>query len=616
MPSSISALTLSSDLLHPFMASTLSIPDLVNMVEIHVHGLRIPLLFHVDDFGLAAISSICLSIRFKLFASSIWIERELFDPITLEKSHTITELSTHLEDGSTLWNPCFGRFHVYGVADSEMLSSTDVLPSSRSFTHAFSTPPIVPIKVELRLDPVINLSDSSDDDRCVLPEVDPSLQAPFASLVPLPIDFQISTFALPESSVRQPHSIVDLLRKLTNMPSSKNVLKKLNYESLRTVHAGFLPPCFDGDVMYVLPPISNSALYSKARSMDGMDKRYDGHVWTKTLTTNISNNLNLTFRSSTCVGHPQCQNLECNYLKHSCRTSALNDTEFDGFSKEPFAVSGPPPFGSSLVCKICKEPPKCAALCNAKIFYVYGDDLSQRACIHLGHHSHPVKVGDYRHSCKKIDALIEEHVDWTPQAIVSKIVMETSKDLLGQYLTRNEDDPPTVLSLNELEPVFDSCKELNSPSLQNRVYTFKCLQRFGVMDGITKLRGLSNWAYIQRNMFSGQGDDSEKVFIFKMSEIGSSSGVDLVRRMQPHGDLEHAWIMFDHVKRVTNWTTMACHVYDATYQRVMTIACCDFQFEDKEAQIIFWKNLNHIMAKHGVPSPQFQGFMADSAQAN
>ena len=61
---------------------------------------------------------------------------------------------------------------------------------------------------------------------------------------------------------------------------------------------------------------------------------------------------------------------------------------------------------------------------------------------------------------------------------------------------------------------------------------------------------------------------------------------------------------------------MACHVYDATYQRVMTIACCDFQSKDKDAQIIFSKNLNHVMARHGVPLPQFQGFMADSAQAN
>ena len=106
------------------------------------------------------------------------------------------------------------------------------------------------------------------------------------------------------------------------------------------------------------------------------------------------------------------------------------------------------------------------------------------------------------------------------------------------------------------------------------------------MDGIAKLRGVSNWAYVQQN-FSGQRDDADKVFVFKMSEVGPGSGVDLVRRMQPGGDLENAWIMFDHVKRVKGWTTMATHVYDGTYQRVMTISCCDFQWEDKDAQVPF-----------------------------
>ena len=230
-----------------------------------------------------------------------------------------------------------------------------------------------------------------------------------------------------------------------------------------------------------------------------------------------------------------------------------------------------------------QDVPKCVALCSARIFYVHGDDTSQRACIHLGHHNHPIKVGDYRQSRKKIDALIEEHVERTPQATVNKIVIEASKDLLGEYLIRDENDPSTVLSLNELEPVFDSCKELNSPSLQNRVYTFNTCEGLALWTALP-----SFGAYIQRNMFSGQGDDSDKVFIFKMSEVGRGSGVDLVWRMQLSGDLEHAWIMFDHVKRVINWTTMACHIYVAIYQRVITIACCDFQFENKDAQIIFW----------------------------
>ena len=59
--------------------------------------------------------------------------------------------------------------------------------------------------------------------------------------------------------------------------------------------------------------------------------------------------------------------------------------------------------------------------------------------------------------------------------MVSKIVMEASKDVDGEYFICNEGDPPTVLSLNELELVFDSCKELNFSSLGNRIYTFKYL---------------------------------------------------------------------------------------------------------------------------------------------
>ena len=96
------------------------------------------------------------------------------------------------------------------------------------------------------------------------------------------------------------------------------------------------------------------------------------------------------------------------------------------------------------------------------------------------------------------------------------------------------------------------------------------------MDGITKLRGLSNWAFVQWNMFPNQGNDSNKVFIFKMSEVGPSSGIDLVTCMQSEGDLKNAWLMSDHVKCVYGWMTTACHVYDSTYQQVMTIACCNF----------------------------------------
>jgi hypothetical protein len=42
----------------------------------------------------------------------------------------------------------------------------------------------------------------------------------------------------------------------------------------------------------------------------------------------------------------------------------------------------------------------------------------------------------------------------------------------------------------------------------------------------------------------------QKFFIWKMSINGMGSGVSLIMRMQPRGDLQNVWIMFDHVKCV------------------------------------------------------------------
>jgi hypothetical protein len=74
--------------------------------------------------------------------------------------------------------------------------------------------------------------------------------------------------------------------------------------------------------------------------------------------------------------------------------------------------------------------------------------------------------------------------------------------------------------------------------------------------------------------------------------------------------------MFDHVKRVKGWTTMACHVYDSAYCRVMTIAVCDMQSENVTAQSLLWHGLNEVMLRHDIAKVNFKGFMVDNAQAN
>ncbi len=74
--------------------------------------------------------------------------------------------------------------------------------------------------------------------------------------------------------------------------------------------------------------------------------------------------------------------------------------------------------------------------------------------------------------------------------------------------------------------------------------------------------------------------------------------------------------MFDHVKLVVGWITMACHVFDPTYCKVIIITICDMQFEDTKVQQIMWTKLNETMLKHGFPKPNFKGFMANGAEAN
>jgi hypothetical protein len=69
--------------------------------------------------------------------------------------------------------------------------------------------------------------------------------------------------------------------------------------------------------------------------------------------------------------------------------------------------------------------------------------------------------------------------------------------------------------------------------------------------------------------------------------------------------------MFDHVKCVVGWTTMACHVYDFIYCKVMTIVICDIQSKDIKVQQIMWTKLNEMMLKKRFPKPKFKGFSID-----
>ena len=87
----------------------------------------------------------------------------------------------------------------------------------------------------------------------------------------------------------------------------------------------------------------------------------------------------------------------------------------------------------------------------------------------------------------------------------------------------------------------------------------------GYINNILKLKKASTYDYIHDSRFPSQGSSDDIMYLFKMSTMGARSGVDLVRRMQPGGDLELAWIMFDHDKWVVDWTSLEAHVYDHVF---------------------------------------------------
>jgi len=64
------------------------------------------------------------------------------------------------------------------------------------------------------------------------------------------------------------------------------------------------------------------------------------------------------------------------------------------------------------------------------------------------------------------------------------------------------------------------------------------------------------------------------------------------------------------------WSTMAYHVYNLQYKKVLTIAMSDMQSKDIKVQVQCWRNLNIVMARHRVDQSNFKGFMANNTMAN
>lgn len=150
-----------------YMASSSFVPSVSDMAELRANGFGVPILFPIDTNGFARVSSLHLSIRFSLLDSSVWVEREIYDPLTSLLSSTMRENPILADNDSSVWELSAGKYRVYGVPQSRPQVSTEIRTSPYSSASTFTTPPSVRVKIEPGIHTVINLSDSSDCDEPV-----------------------------------------------------------------------------------------------------------------------------------------------------------------------------------------------------------------------------------------------------------------------------------------------------------------------------------------------------------------------------------------------------------------------------------------------------------------
>ena len=100
-----------------------------------------------------------------------------------------------------------------------------------------------------------------------------------------------------------PKSIMELLLTVCGRASAKSQLASANLASFRHEVVQFLPIEYNGNVIFELPSLPVVKERRVAR-LDGMNWRFDGHVWTETVTTTIVDPSRLlSFKYVKCMGH-------------------------------------------------------------------------------------------------------------------------------------------------------------------------------------------------------------------------------------------------------------------------------------------------------------------------
>ena len=143
------------------MASERIDPLCTSFATIRADGDCVPISFPLGSDGLALVSAVRLSIRFRMHIASLHLDEEVFDSVSGNATHTIGQISVGDGDGKH-WLLGPGRFKLYGFSESIMAASTELAPSLQSPACTNHTPVTSRVKVEPGVESITILSDDSD----------------------------------------------------------------------------------------------------------------------------------------------------------------------------------------------------------------------------------------------------------------------------------------------------------------------------------------------------------------------------------------------------------------------------------------------------------------------
>ena len=241
-------------------------------------------------------------------------------------------------------------------------------------------------------------------------------------------------------------------------------LQNMIIDSGEITHVKEIPQQYDGNVVFELPPVFDSS-----KRMEGMEQRFDGHIWTRPQKTNMS--IDCTVRLSYCLGSLVCHRNTCSYF---VTNKKFNVSFFHGYLNRQVS--------KGLLCKdeklrilchYCKNIVFCEEPCSARVYYVLPSDSTMtRLMVHIGHHSHEAQSGTSRAAIERIRKMVNTILRVDRHNGPRRVQMIVARQILVDAIIGSEE---VQMGETELSNVLEEMIPLVQTQRCNFQYCFEIL---------------------------------------------------------------------------------------------------------------------------------------------